>query len=460
MSEVLGKAKASTTKAFFVRMITRDITLEDSILDLIDNSVDAAWKNEGSRPTGLAESVDLSKYKISIIANKNKFVISDNCGGMSLADAADYAFSFGRRDDSPTDKYSIGVYGIGMKRAVFKLGEKISIKSTTIGEKNKKMGFEVPINVSEWLKKNDEPWDFDLVESDADSERGVVISASQLTSATKNAFGNPTFFQQLHRTIARDYSLHLNRGLTIEVNGKNVEGWNIVFKSGGEFKPARFDYVDKIDGKPVKVEIIGGMADAPPDSNEPSEKEKSQNPYGWYVICNGRVVLAADKTEVSGWGSPKWPKWHPQYAGFVGLIVFSARDALDLPLTTTKRSVDRASGAFRRAKPRIREISRAWVDYTNRRKSMNAGSSENKKEVIKLEAAAKPVSVYQVKKQKVLRFPEFGQKGGKRPAHIAYSVPEIKVRALARGFGDVNLSNREVGLKSFEHAYEELAEEN
>jgi hypothetical protein len=41
-------------------MITRDITLEDCILDLIDNSVDGAWRGAGSRPIGLAEEADLA----------------------------------------------------------------------------------------------------------------------------------------------------------------------------------------------------------------------------------------------------------------------------------------------------------------------------------------------------------------------------------------------------------------
>ena len=44
-----SKVGANPTKAFFVTMITRDITLEDCILDLIDNSVDGAWRSEGSR---------------------------------------------------------------------------------------------------------------------------------------------------------------------------------------------------------------------------------------------------------------------------------------------------------------------------------------------------------------------------------------------------------------------------
>lgn len=459
MSKLLGKARASPTKAFFVRMITRDITLEDSILDLIDNSVDGAWRSEGSRPTGLAENVDLSKYKISITANKNQFTISDNCGGMSFDDAAEYAFSFGRRDDEPTDEYSIGVYGIGMKRAVFKLGEDISIKSTTLGENNNTIGFEVPIDVSAWLATHDESWDFDVVESVPSSTRGVIISASQLTAGTKNALGDPAFLQQLRRTIGRDYSLYLNQGLMIEVNGEEVAGWNITFKSSEDFEPARFDYLDDIDGEPVKVEIIGGMLDAPPDSPEPSEKGNGRDPYGWYVICNGRVVLAADKTEISGWGDV-WPKWHPQYAGFIGFVVFSAKNALDLPLTTTKRSVDRASGVFRRASPKLAKISRTWISYTNDRKVMNQGGEESKNEVRKLETATKPVSVYKVKQKEALVLPKFGKPREEKSANVSYAVPVTKAKALARGLGCVNLSYREIGLKSFEYAYEDLAEEN
>jgi hypothetical protein len=45
----MQKAIANPTKEFFVTMITRDITLEDCILDL-DNSVDGAWRRAGSMP--------------------------------------------------------------------------------------------------------------------------------------------------------------------------------------------------------------------------------------------------------------------------------------------------------------------------------------------------------------------------------------------------------------------------
>jgi hypothetical protein len=115
------KAIAYPTKAFFVRMITRDIGLDDCILDLIDNSVDSAWSKQGSRPMGLAEGVDLSAFRIEMVVTPDLFMIRDNCGGLTLDDAANHAFSFGRSAAAQHDDFSIGVYGIGMKRAVRRL---------------------------------------------------------------------------------------------------------------------------------------------------------------------------------------------------------------------------------------------------------------------------------------------------------------------------------------------------
>ena len=95
MASQLGKANGNPTKAFFVRMITRDISLEDCIFDLIDNSIDAAWAQQGGMPAELTKSTRLRKYKIDLDISEAGFSISDNCGGMSLKEAEDYAFTFG-----------------------------------------------------------------------------------------------------------------------------------------------------------------------------------------------------------------------------------------------------------------------------------------------------------------------------------------------------------------------------
>jgi len=431
-------------------MITRDITLEDCILDLIDNSVDGAWRSEGSRPMGLADGADLSKYSIRIDVYPNRFAIKDNCGGMTLDDAIDHAFSFGRPVTEEHDDYSIGVYGIGMKRAVFKLGNDVRIRSTFTENTGGRLSFAVPIVVTDWLKDNAPPWDFDIVDDELLDEDGVEIIVEDPTPGAQSAFDSPAFIQNLRRMIARDYSLHINRGLKIFINDKEIVGWKIELRQSDDFKPMRLDYEDEIDGEKVLVEIIGGMAAPPPESSEPSEDDEGDRRYGWYAICNGRIVLAADKTTVSGWGTEDWPQWHRQYSGFIGIILFTAANAAALPLTTTKRSVDLSSEIYRRSRPKMRDVTRKWIDYTNQRKQALDEARDK-------EAKAAPVPIYDVPKQIAVTLPTFVPKPPlERTANVNYAVPVTRLRKLAKELGSINMPYREVGLKSFDYTYSDL----
>lgn len=449
MIDVARKAGANPTKGFFVRMISRDITLEDCILDLIDNSVDSAWRSEGSRPMGLADGADLSSYRIHIDLSSQRFAIRDNCGGMTLDDAVNHAFSFGRKElDEPND-YSIGVYGIGMKRAVFKLGTEIRIRSTCAEKNGTRLSFAVPIVVADWIKNENPPWDFDIVEDDPLECNGVEVVVESLTAGAKSSFSSPAFIQNLRRMIGRDYSLHLNRGLQIFVNGASTPGWKIELRQSDDFKPMRLDYEDAVDGERVSVEVIGGMAAPPPESADPSEDEDRDRRFGWYVVCNGRIVLAADKTVVSGWGADDWPQWHQQYSGFIGVILFTAAKATALPLTTTKRSVDSSSEVYRRARPWMRAVTRAWIDYTNQRKQAMEEAKEK-------EARAAPVLIYEIPKRPSVGLPALVSKPVERAANVNYSVPLAKLKRLAKELGGINMTYREVGQRSFDYTYNDL----
>ena len=446
------KAGANPTKAFFVSMITRDITLEDSILDLIDNSVDGAWQSEGSQPMGLSDKTNLSGYSISITASSEMFSIVDNCGGMTLDEAANHAFSFGRRASEKHDEYSIGVYGIGMKRAAFKLGRDIRIKSTYEEVDKTRQTFAVPIIVSNWLRNDDPPWDFDIVEDKDLDKNGVEIVITQLTQGARTSFENPAFLQNLRRTIARDYSLHLKRGLNIFVNGKSVTSVSIELLQSDEYMPMRVAYKDELDigevTEEVTVEIIGGMAALPPDELDPDEKDDGDKRFGWYVACNGRIVLAADKSGVSGWGTPDWPQWHSQYSGFLGIVLFTAPNAATLPLTTTKRSVDVSSEIFLKARPRMRHVTRQWIDYTNVRKQ--ARDEAKRKEV-----SAAAVPIHAVEERELIALPKLVPVRTERRANVNYSVPLSKMKKLAESFGSILMPYREVGRRSFDYAYDE-----
>ncbi len=247
------RASANPTKTFFVKMITKDILLEDCILDLIDNSVDGAWRTEGSAPMGLAGGADLSKYSISLTLSPTTFEIIDNCGGMSLDDAINHAFSFGRPATEANQDYSIGVYGIGMKRAVFKLGTDIKIRSTFTDQNKQRVPFAVPINVTTWAANDTPPWDFDIDPDEPLEQDGVEIVVTGLTAGASRAFDSPSFVQNLRRTIARDYTLHMNRGLKISVNGKPVTGTQIELRTSEDFTPLHVEYKDETEGLEVAI---------------------------------------------------------------------------------------------------------------------------------------------------------------------------------------------------------------
>ena len=444
------KAVAYPTKAFFVRMITRDISLEDCILDLIDNSVDGAWNQEGSRPMGLADGADLSPYQIEIEAFPDRFMIRDNCGGMTLDNAVDHAFSFGRTSTVEHDDFSIGVYGIGMKRAVFKLGNDIRVRSTFRQDDGSQLAFAVPINVAAWLGNDTPPWDFDIVDDQPLPANGVEIDVTGLTPNTAQSFGSPAFVQNLKRTIARDYSLHLHRGLKISLNGTPVVGWAIELRQSDDFVPMRFDYKDEADGDEVSIEIIGGMAAPPPESIDPDEGDEGDRRFGWYVVCNGRIVLAADKSSLTGWGTEDWPQWHYQYAGFVGIILFTAAKAAALPLTTTKRSVDASSEVYRRARPKMRDVSKRWIAYTNQRK-------QALEEAKRRENAAVSVPLGAVVRQVTVTLPTLIARPVEKSANVNYSVPVSRMKKLAKALGNINMPYRDVGLKTFDYTFDDLA---
>ena len=88
----IGTAAASPTKDFFVRMLTRDIELQDAILDLLDNCVDGIIR------AGFQEDAPLPYrgYRAVITLAPDHFIIEDNCGGIPIETAKKYAFAMGR----------------------------------------------------------------------------------------------------------------------------------------------------------------------------------------------------------------------------------------------------------------------------------------------------------------------------------------------------------------------------
>ena len=429
---MIRKADATPTKDFFVRMITRDISLEDCILDLIDNCIDGARRQSLAQQSDSISARYYNGFSVKVGVSSEEFTIADNCGGIGIDNAIDYAFHFGRRSDAPTDgEFGIGLYGIGMKRAILKIGSNIVIESSTAED-----AFTCIIDVSEWIEHDD--WEFDLYDAERKDSPGTIIRITEIGEEIAQEFDDPTFVTRLSKIIARDYALFLGKGLNIELNGNPVEGLGYAVREGNEFEPFRATY----DDGDVQVEIIAGMAGSPPDDLEPSERDSNYD--GWFVICNDRVVLPADKTASTVWGDEGFPNWHYQYYGFMGMVLFSSSDPNLLPWTTTKRDIDHSSSVYRRAITEMKKATRPWIEYTNKRKS-------NLKTAREEESRAKNTPVFEVKKSNALRFPAPPSAPKIQMTNIAYQRPVSEVSRVKIALGSSKHSNRFVGERTFEH---------
>ena len=336
---------AEPTKEFFIEMLVRDIALTRAIIDLVDNSVDGARKK---RPNG--------KYGglwIEVTANESEFEVKDNCGGIPLETARYYAFRFGRPDGMEATPHSVGQFGVGMKRALFKLGARFRVVSSTTDEQ-----FEIDEDVEEWRLKPEWTFTFRVAKDEPLETEGTTVRVTDLHAGVKAEFALDRFHSELSAALRNAHIDGLEAGLSITYNGTPLLHEPLELLSSSGFEPARFS--ESINGaastRPVNVEAYAGLGKSDPQQ------------AGWNVFCNGRLVLGADQTEVTGWGEGNGqtiPKYHNQFARFRGYVFFDCDDAGRVPWNTTKSGVDRDSAIYRAVRLRMIGLMRPVINFLN-----------------------------------------------------------------------------------------------
>jgi hypothetical protein len=346
------KARANPTRRFFVDILTRDISLKWSILDLIDNSVDSFRSKHGDALQGC---------RIDVGFSNDHFEITDNAEGISLDNAKNYAFSFGRRDDAERVEGAIGLYGVGMKRAIFKIGRHFKLTSRT-----SETSLSMTVDVNKWLEDSATDWSFDFeVDQPSDMGTGTSLIVNQLSEPIANELRSPRFEQDLRETAQKTYGYILQDGLEITINSKRLIPDVPSMAMSEELQPKVV--TKQVDG--VKMRLVAGVY------SEASEGPNDPDDTGWTVLCNGRAILLADRTALTGWGSKEegetdTPKYHGQYARFRGLVWLDSADSLKLPWNTTKTAIDGENRFFRSVVlPEMKAAVRSVVDYLNKLKA-------------------------------------------------------------------------------------------
>ncbi|MGE0367194.1 MAG: ATP-binding protein [Phycisphaerales bacterium] len=352
---------ASPTKELFIAMLTRDVALIPAIIDLADNCTDGARRLRDDRSwSGLEMRVD---------AKPDKFVIADNCGGIPVDVARKYAFRFGRPEDAETVEGEVGRFGVGMKRGLFKLGRHFHIRSTTA-----KTQFEVTIDVEEWA--GEPAWQFEFDKAPIEDgrfpadEQGTAITVTKLHPQVQEHFREVQFIEDLRQQLTSKLEVSIRNKLAVQVNGVGLKAHVRQLVADKALAPARKTLKLKgPTGSDVEVELWCGLGK--PESHGAARAES-----GWYVFCNGRMLLEADKTPATGWGvedDEKIPAYHPQFNDFRGFAYLDAADAGDLPWNTTKTALDTDHPVYRRVKQEMIAIARPVIDYFNKRKEENDG---------------------------------------------------------------------------------------
>lgn len=370
-----GTAQGAPTKDFFVGMLTRDIELNDAILDLLDNCLDGVVRQKGSDGKR-SDPNYYCGYYAEIFMSENSFVIEDNCGGIPRDVAEKYAFRMGRSSEKEDDELpTVGIYGIGMKRAIFKMG-----KSAKVITRNNNHLYQV--NIPPNWADSDEEWDFPIEDTE-DSQilcnGGTRIEISdinpEIADGWKTEDKREEFSERLIKVIQQSYSFIIQKGFKITINSIQIEPLPIKLlmdeKDGGMgIKP--FLYNQNFDD--VSVSLAVGFYAPPPspdDIDDENNLKRSSSDAGWTVVCNDRVVLYNDKSHLTGWGEAGVPQYHTQFIGIRGIVIFESNNPKHLPMTTTKRGVDTSSKIYSAVKNRMRQGLKMFTDYTNRWKGQN-----------------------------------------------------------------------------------------
>lgn len=349
------KFKVNTTpkKEAFVTSLTRDGTLEACIFDLIDNSIDGAknhilkQRNPETDAYGLPKSYD--GFEVTLQVDKNGVVVHDNCGGIPRKQLENAALRFGERS---SQMKGVGTFGVGLNRAIFRLGSRTTIDTDTGSDRS-----QVTIDTQDYIDLPDDDWNLDAISLPSTGSPETTVSIGSPDSSIGKIFADSEWRQGLKDQISERYFPVLLKKLTIKVNGETIPPKYVAIRKDGPYSVLTKTY-ETNDG--VAVSLEAGQHEkyrftAEPDHDLKQNKETASD-FGWSIICNDRLIVMSNREQKTGWDS----RWHPEFNGFVGYVKFVSDDPNKLPWNTLKTDVDEANQLYQDVLSDMRSFTRSW----------------------------------------------------------------------------------------------------
>jgi len=427
---------ARPTKKLFIKILTRDISVKACILDLIDNSVDAYIRNGETK-----------RREIRLNISKDKFEIWDNCGGIEYNFLKNTVFRFGA--DIKRDKPTLGIYGIGMKRAILKMGKKI-LMETDDGKSFSK----IYLDVKKWCKSDNWKIPFEHFKDSrlSPSEKPYTkIVVTDLYDNIKEKFNLTSFINSIEQAIHITYAFFITEHIAFYLNNDiEIPPFIIKARSDKFYKPSK--YQGNFEG--VDFEITCFI--------DPTEGRttKGLGKRGWNVFFNKRLILAEDTTGITGWsGVPDLPRYHPIYNEFRGTVFISSKDPSKLPLNTSKTGLDTETSIYDHIRNKMIKTARPLIDYLSRKYDEDKETLDEIEEKVMAEEESKTiekkesdeanyVTLDEIEVGSEFKAPE-KQKPKIKMSNIYYKRPEKLVKKVKQNLKAYSL--KEVGEKTFDY---------
>ena len=302
-------------KRLFWSIIT-DYSLDTSVCELIDNSIDIWTRNNKHRSLKIIVDLDVVARSIRI---------SDNAGGVPEHELQKL-ISPGATTNDPNNQ-TIGIFGVGSKRAVVALAEIIRIQT----RHNEGKSFQIDIDNS-WLESPD--WDMPVYEID------------EIDAGTTSIGLNGLRFELIEEA-SEGLRHHLSETYALFLAQENLE---IIF-NGNPLDPRMFDkwayppdfepryYMFEITPEPtqkVGVEIYGGLI---------IDRDPVAENYGVYFYCNDRLIMKDVKDREVGYIKGYAGVPHPD-ASLARVIIKFNGPAKLMPWNSTKSSINYGHPTF------------------------------------------------------------------------------------------------------------------
>ncbi|TDV65737.1 ATP-binding protein [Pseudomonas sp. LP_7_YM] len=315
MKRQVGKLDAVPSKRLFLSIIA-DYDLNKSICELVDNGFDV-WTRSGRQ--------NPIKIMVSLAEEQGIIRVEDDAGGLPY-DELRYMVGPGQSGSSPTDE-TIGIFGVGTKRAVVALAEDITIRTRHGTGKAYQIEFG-----EDWLE--DEEWELPLFQVD-----GIAPNTTQVELQKLRIKLTEEVVDKLRSHLQATYAKLLSReDVTLLLNSQVIEprffnDWSYP----PDYEPRHYTgQLNTPNNRVITVDVTAGLS---------SESSPTAGEYGVYFYCNERLVAPAMKSFDVGFTQGQAGLPHPKIA-LTKVIVSLSGDASEMPWNSSKSDISTKHHTF------------------------------------------------------------------------------------------------------------------